>query len=241
MASLGLARLDNLLAHAVEHLADELLIHEGRVVELEPLGAEPLGEVLLGEKELEQHAHLEVLLREQQRLEARKAELLQPQQRKVAEHEVQRVVGALCLAAVLEVERREEDLEHLLVPHAAVQHLLEEEPVVGIAHALQFDVLGGVRVDGGDDRVEGAHHLLACCDQPAGFHVAHPPAPARGATRNRPRNSGEWGAIKKSLTRVAELAQQALDDADLAPTAAPDPAATAARTCQTYRWWCSLN
>jgi len=70
-----------------------------------------------------------VLLREQQRLEARKAELLQPQQRKVAEHEVQRVVGALCLAAVLEVERREEDLEHLLVPHAAVQHLLEEEPV----------------------------------------------------------------------------------------------------------------
>ena len=78
------------LRHEHEHLADELLIHEGRVVELEPLGAEPLGEVLLGEKELEQHAHLEVLLREQQRLEARKAELLQPQQRKVAEHEVGR-------------------------------------------------------------------------------------------------------------------------------------------------------
>ena len=102
---------------------DQLLVDKRRFIMLGPLGAEPGAQVLLVEEEPKEDRHLEVLLREHQRAKVGEAQLGQPEEREVREHSVQRLVGALGLAGVLEVEGGDEDFEEFLVPCAPVEHL----------------------------------------------------------------------------------------------------------------------
>lgn len=58
-------------------LSDELIVDEHRLIVLEPFWAQPCLEILLVEKEPEEHAHGVALLRLDQRAEVGEAELRQ--------------------------------------------------------------------------------------------------------------------------------------------------------------------
>ena len=114
--------------------------------------------------------HLDSILRHDELSEVLNSELFKSEEAHVREDRVKHLIVAIGADRVQLIKLLNEHFQEVLITNAAVEHLLDEDLLVGILDGREEVV--GVRVNRVDDRVERLDALLALLKQLSKLHFA---------------------------------------------------------------------
>ena len=103
--------------------------------------------------------HFDRILWQYELAEVLDCEFLKSEEAHIRKHSVKHLIISIGADRVQLVELTDEDLEEVLVPNASIEHLLDEDLLIGVLDGRQVVVC--MWVNRADDWVEGLDALLA--------------------------------------------------------------------------------